>query len=187
MSSVADRWVACVGQAVPGRLWAPASRRRLPAAAALAPGRLRAFGAPAQHSHTGRQASACMRCRAYAHGHAPAYLSAYRYRHGHGHAGAYGQVDVPEHGHGHMPSLEVRSQDGSAERYLMEVCGVPESAVDDVILRAVTWRVTAAGRPLIDRRHRSKAERNMPIVAAYLTDVCGVAPGAAFYHRLPTA
>ena len=62
----------------------------------------------------------------------------------------------------------------------MEVCGVPESAVDDVILQAVTWRVTAAGRPLIDRRRRSKVERNMPIVAAYLTDVCGVLPGKAF-------
>ncbi len=84
---------------------------------------------------------------------------------------------------GTCPSVEVRSQEGSAERYLTEVCGVPESAVDDVILRAVTWRVTAAGRPLIDRRRRSKVERNMPIVAAYLTDVCGVPPGKAFNHR----
>ena len=185
MSSEADRWVACVGQAVPGRLWAPASRRRLPAAAALAPGRPRACGAPAQHTHARRHASARMRCRAYAHGHAPAYLAAYRDEHGH--AGAHGQADVPEHWQGHMPSVEVRSQEGSAERYLTEVCGVPESAVDDVILRAVTWRVTAAGRPLIDRRHRSKAERNMPIVAAYLTDVCGIPPGKVFYRWLPTA
>lgn len=75
--------------------------------------------------------------------------------------------------------MELRAQEGSAERYLTDVCGVPESDVDSVIQRAVTWRVTAAGRPLIDRRHRSKVERNMPIVAAYLTDVCGIAPGTA--------
>lgn len=167
-----------MGQAVPGRLWAPASRRRLPAAAALAPGWLRACKAPAQHGLAPRHTSARMRCRAFAHGLAQAQLSAYGDRHVS--ATAYGQADVPEHWHGQMPRVEVRSQDGSAERYLMEVCGVPESAVDDVILRAVIWRVTAAGRPLIDRRHRSKVERNMPIVAAYLTDVCGVPPGKAF-------
>ena len=168
----------CVGQAIPGRLWAPASRGRLPAAAALAPGWLRALKAPTQHGLARRTATARIRCRAYAHGLAQAQLSAYGDRHVS--AGAYGQADVPEHWHGQVASVEVRSQDGSAERYLTDVCGVPESAVDDVILRAVIWRVTAAGRPLIDRRHRSKVERNMPIVAAYLTDVCGVPPGKAF-------
>ena len=181
VSSVADRWVACVGQAVPARLWAPASCRRLPAAAALAPRRLFAHLPPPQHGDARPRAPARMRCRAYALGHAQAHTSAYG--DGHASAGVYGQAEVPEHGHGQKPSVTVRSQAGSAERYLSEVCGVPESAVDDVIMRAVTWRVTAAGRSLIDRRRRSKVERNMPIVAAYLTDVCGVLPGKAFTHN----
>ena len=95
----------------------------------------------------------------------------------HAHASLHGQASLPEHGNGHAPSVALRSQDGSAERYLTDVCGVPESAVEGVIQRAVTWRVTAGGRKLIDRRHRSKVERNMPIVAAYLMDVCGIEPG----------
>lgn len=170
----------CVGQAVPAGLWAPASCRRLPAAAPAAPGRLLGGGVSAALAHrsSGRNA-ARMRWRAFAHGHAELQLHAA----GHGHAGgpprAHGQPGVREHGHEQAPSVELRAQEGSAERYLTDVCGVPESAADSVIQRAVTWRVTAAGRPLIDRRHRSKVERNMPIVAAYLTDVCGIAPGTA--------
>ena len=191
VSNFADRWVACVGQADPGRLWAPASCRRLPAAVAVAPGRLRAckqlltWGALLPHGPARRHAAVRMRCLAYAQGHAEAHLHASGHGQAggtlHAHAGLHGQASLSEHGqaspHGQMPRVKVRPQEGSAERYLMDQCGVPESAVESVIQRAVTWRVTAAGRSLIDRRHRSKVERNMPIVGAYLTDVCGVAPG----------
>lgn len=172
VGSRADRWVACVGQAVPGALWASAPCRRLPAAAAaVAPGRL-----PARHGSFALR----IRCRAYAHEHVAEPQRhvphcVYADRPAQPHALKRGQVNAPEHAH--VPSAEVRSQAGSAERYLTDVCGVPESAVDGVIRRAVTWRVTAGGRNLIDRRHRSRVERNMPIVAAYLTDVCGIAPG----------
>lgn len=71
----------------------------------------------------------------------------------------------------------LRMQEGSAERYLADVCGVPESQVDAVMNAAVAWRVTAGGRPLIDRRRRCRVERNMHIVTKYLVDKCGVAPG----------
>ncbi|BDA51016.1 hypothetical protein COCOBI_17-2350 [Coccomyxa sp. Obi] len=67
--------------------------------------------------------------------------------------------------------------EGSAERYLADVCGVPESQVDAVMSAAVAWRVTAGGRPLIDRRRRSRVERNIRIVERYLIDKCGVPPG----------
>ena len=175
VGSRADRWVACVGQAVPCALWASAPCRRLPAAAAAAaPGRL-----PARHGSFALR----MRCRAYAHEHAAepqrhALHRGYADRPAQPHALERGQASAP--GRAHMPSAGLRTQAGSAERYLTDVCGVPESAVDGVIRRAVTWRVTAGGRNLIDRRHRSRVERNMPIVAAYLTDVCGIAPGRSF-------
>ena len=185
--SCADRWVACVGQAVPGGLWASAPCRRLPAAAAAAaaaaPGRMPAWrGSSALHQRCST-AALRMRCCAYAHEH-----TAEPQRH----VPPCGYVDAPAQPHtlergqasaprlAQRPSAGVRTQAGSAERYLTDVCGVPESAVDSVIQRAVTWRVTAGGRNLIDRRHRSRVERNMPIVAAYLTDVCGIAPGRSF-------
>ena len=176
VGSRADRWVACVGQAVPGALWASTPCRRLPAAAAAAaPGRL-----PARH---GSSAALRMRCRAYAHEHA---AEPQRHAQHRGYADGPAQLRALERGQAsapvraHVPSAGVRAQAGSAERYLTDVCGVPESAVDGVIRRAVTWRVTAGGRNLIDRRHRSRVERNMPIVAAYLTNVCGIAPGGSF-------
>ncbi|CAK0786054.1 hypothetical protein CVIRNUC_009267 [Coccomyxa viridis] len=173
-SSFPDAW-----EAVPGALWASAPCRRLPAAAAaVAPGRL-----PARHGSFALR----IRCRAYAHEHVAEPQRhvphcVYADRPAQPHALKRGQVNAPEHAH--VPSAEVRSQAGSAERYLTDVCGVPESAVDGVIRRAVTWRVTAGGRNLIDRRHRSRVERNMPIVAAYLTDVCGIAPGAEGVGRI---
>ncbi|CAL8466147.1 g5683 [Coccomyxa elongata] len=73
--------------------------------------------------------------------------------------------------------LLLPAQEGSAERYLADVCGVPESQVDAVMSAAVAWRVTAGGRPLIDRRRRSRVERNIRIVERYLIDKCGVPPG----------
>ena len=182
VGSCADRWVACVGQAVPGALWASAPCRRLPAAAAAAaPNRL-----PARH---GSSAALRMRCRASAREHA---AEPQRHAPHRGYADGPAQPHALERGQdgaprrAQVPSAGVRTQAGSAERYLTDVCGVPESAVDGVIRRAVTWRVTAGGRNLIDRRHRSRVERNMPIVAAYLTDVCGIAPGrSSTAHAVP--
>jgi hypothetical protein len=43
---------------------------------------------------------------------------------------------------------------------------------------AVSWRVTPGGRALIDRRRRSRVERNMRAVAHYLVHACGLPPGA---------
>lgn len=74
--------------------------------------------------------------------------------------------------------LLLPAQEGSAERYLADVCGVPESQVEAVMSAAVAWRVTAGGRPLIDRRRRSRVERNIRIVERYLIDKCGVPAGA---------
>ena len=76
----------------------------------------------------------------------------------------------------------LRMQEGSAERYLADVCGVPESQVDAVMNAAVAWRVTAGGRPLIDRRRRCRVERNMHIVNKYLVEKCGVAPGVIIIY-----
>ena len=69
------------------------------------------------------------------------------------------------------------AQEGSLECYLAE-CGVgptPEG-VDRVVEQAVAWRVTPAGRSLIDRRRRSRVERNVRVVVEHLLE-CGVPPG----------
>ncbi len=55
--------------------------------------------------------------------------------------------------------------------------GMPPERVDEVVLTAVAWRVTPAGRPLIDRRRRSRVERNVRSVAEYLMHDCAVPPG----------
>ncbi len=68
------------------------------------------------------------------------------------------------------------AQEGSLEQYLVHI-GMPSERVDEVVLAAVAWRVTPAGRPLIDRRRRSRVERNVQSVADYLLQDCGVRPG----------
>eukprot|EP00884_Botryococcus_braunii_P002347 jgi/Botrbrau1/12112/Bobra.0186s0031.2 len=65
---------------------------------------------------------------------------------------------------------------GSAELYLRDRCGIPQDKVDAVMTKAVAWRITPGGRPLIDRRRRSRVERNLPLVAEYLQD-CGLPEG----------
>lgn len=44
---------------------------------------------------------------------------------------------------------------------------------------ATAWRFTAGGRPLIDRRRRSRAARNLSLVTEYLEKL-GVEPGEIF-------
>lgn len=75
------------------------------------------------------------------------------------------------------PVMHVRQQGGSAEVFLRDECGIAESKVDGIIKAAVAWRVTPGGRLLIDRRRRSRIERNMFICADYLVHECGIEPG----------
>lgn len=58
-----------------------------------------------------------------------------------------------------------------------EECGIPAEAVNAVVTAAVAWRVTPGGRPLIDRRRRSRVERNVRGVVEHLVTACGVEPG----------
>lgn len=71
----------------------------------------------------------------------------------------------------------LRPQEGSLEQYLTQI-GVPREVVDRTVMAAVAWRVTPGGRPLIDRRRRSRVERNVQSVAEYLMQECGIAPSA---------
>ena len=59
-------------------------------------------------------------------------------------------------------------QEGSPEKFLYEHCRIPEDQVDVVMTTATAWRVTPGGRPLIDRRRRSRVARNVVLVAEYL-------------------
>ena len=75
-----------------------------------------------------------------------------------------------------MQQAPLSTQEGSLEQYLVHI-GMPSERVDEVVLAAVAWRVTPAGRPLIDRRRRSRVERNVQSVADYLLHDCGACPG----------
>jgi hypothetical protein len=76
-----------------------------------------------------------------------------------------------------LPPVALLSlQPGSLELYLVE-CGVPHGEVDEVVCRAVAWRITPGGRSLIDRRRRSRVERNVRLVVEHLDLECGVASG----------
>lgn len=79
-------------------------------------------------------------------------------------------------------AVPLRSQEGSAELFLRDVCGIPEHLVDAVMITAVAWRVTPGGRPLIDRRRRCRCERNMPLVSQYLQEHCNIPAGAPCLH-----
>jgi len=78
-----------------------------------------------------------------------------------------------------------RQQDGSPEWFLCDSCGVPEDMVDAVMTTATAWRVTPGGRPLIDRRRRSRVARNVVIVTQYLESL-GVPSGISPPPRKPS-
>ena len=80
------------------------------------------------------------------------------------------------------PEPVMLRQEGSAEQYLLNECGIEKSKVDGVIKAAVAWRVTAAGRELVDRRRRSRVERNLISCAEYLVEECGIEPGKLCAH-----
>lgn len=71
----------------------------------------------------------------------------------------------------------VHLQDGSLEQFLAEL-GVPHDRVDATVQGAIVWRVTPAGRPLIDRRRRSRVERNVHSVTEHLVNECNLTKGA---------
>jgi hypothetical protein len=73
--------------------------------------------------------------------------------------------------------LAVHLQDGSLEQFLAEL-GVPHDRVDATVQGAIVWRVTPAGRPLIDRRRRSRVERNVHSVTEHLVNECNLTKGA---------
>lgn len=75
------------------------------------------------------------------------------------------------------PAVHAGQQEGSAEQFLLNECGIEASKVDGIITEAVAWRVTPGGRQLIDRRRRSRIERNMLQCAEYLIKECGIEPG----------
>ena len=67
-------------------------------------------------------------------------------------------------------------QEGSLEQFLAEL-GVPHDKVDATVQGAIVWRVTPAGRPLIDRRRRSRVERNVHSVTEHLVNECNLTKG----------
>ena len=71
----------------------------------------------------------------------------------------------------------VHVQPGSAEMYLRDTCQVPTQRVDRVMAEASAWRITPNGRILVDRRRRSRVERNLTSVVEYLVNRCGLPPG----------
>ena len=71
----------------------------------------------------------------------------------------------------------VHLQEGSLEQFLAEL-GVPHDKVDATVQGAIVWRVTPAGRPLIDRRRRSRVERNVHSVTEHLVNECNLTKGA---------
>ena len=78
--------------------------------------------------------------------------------------------------------MHAGQQEGSAEQFLLNECGIEESKVDGIITAAVAWRVTPGGRQLIDRRRRSRIERNMLQCAEYLIKECSIEPGRFQAH-----
>lgn len=64
-------------------------------------------------------------------------------------------------------------EEGSLEEFLAAL-GVPHEKVDETVQAAIVWRVTPAGRPLIDRRRRSRVERNVRSVTGHLIEECGL-------------
>ena len=52
------------------------------------------------------------------------------------------------------------AQEGSLERFL-ESLGIGSADVDAVVRTATMWRVTKGGRSLVDRRRRTRVERNV--------------------------
>lgn len=46
--------------------------------------------------------------------------------------------------------------------------------MQDILVGLAAWRLTASGRPLMDRQRRRRVEKNLPDVVRHLTEVCTV-------------
>ena len=76
-------------------------------------------------------------------------------------------------------------QEGSLEEYLLGL-GIEREQVDATVQAAIVWRVTPAGRPLIDRRRRSRVERNVRSVTEHLLTECSLSSGMCLrLRRMP--
>ena len=73
------------------------------------------------------------------------------------------------------------SQEGSLELF-MESMGLAQQQIDAAVQMATQWRVTEGGRPLLDRRRRSRVQRNVDSITNHLLSVCGLTFGAAAGH-----
>ena len=65
-------------------------------------------------------------------------------------------------------------QDGSIEA-LLAAEGVQEDAIDGIVTGLVAWRLTKAGRPLVDKRKQRRVRTNIPLVVDHLVNkVCNL-------------
>lgn len=63
-------------------------------------------------------------------------------------------------------------QEGSTEA-LLAAEGVQEDAIDGIVTGLVAWRLTKAGRPLVDKRRQRRVRTNIPLVVEHLvSQVC---------------
>ena len=63
-------------------------------------------------------------------------------------------------------------QEGSIEA-LLAAEGVQEDAIDGIVTGLVAWRLTKAGRPLVDKRRQRRVRTNIPLVVDHLVNqVC---------------
>lgn len=71
-------------------------------------------------------------------------------------------------------------QEGSIEA-LLAAEGVQEDAIDGIVTGLVAWRLTKAGRPLVDKRRKRRVCTNIPLVVDHLVNqVCLLLPASAW-------
>lgn len=70
-------------------------------------------------------------------------------------------------------------QEGSLEKFLEEGLGIAAADVDTLVQKAIVWRITPGGRSLLDRRRRSRVERNVYGIVDHLADECHLPTGGA--------
>lgn len=63
-------------------------------------------------------------------------------------------------------------QEGSLEDFLENGVGIAAADVDSLVQKAIVWRITPGGRSLLDRRRRSRVERNVYGIVQHLAEEC---------------
>lgn len=74
-------------------------------------------------------------------------------------------------------------QEGSLEKFLEVGLGIAAADVDTLVQKAIVWRITSGGRSLLDRRRRSRVERNVYGIVDHLADECHLPTGGARIAR----